>query len=47
MGKDLDDFMKKQDSESQDCRRCETAGRGWTPGGSAHLCVELSFEVLV
>src|ERR1700679_721568 len=33
--------------ESQDCRRCEAAGGGWTPGGSTHLRVELSFEVLV
>src|SRR5580658_7667239 len=37
----------QRSSESQDCRRCETAGGGWTPGGSAHLRVEFSFEVLV
>src|SRR5277367_6089028 len=34
-------------SESQDCRRCETTGGGWTPGSSAHLRVEPSFDVLV
>jgi hypothetical protein len=30
-----------------DGRRVETAGGGWTPGGSAHLRIEFSLEVLV
>src|ERR1700733_10383379 len=34
-------------SEGQDFRRSETAGSRRTAGGSAHLRVELSFEVLV